>query len=596
MRMNIPLRRYGYLLSNYLKPQRGRVVGLAIALLGSIGLQILNPLLLRNFIDTAVAGGAPRALFVTAGLFTGIALIQQALQVGATYLSEIVAWTATNALRADLVDHCLDLDLSFHKFHPPGELVQRVDGDVTELSRFFSQFTIYILGNGIFLGGILIVLWLEDWRAGLLLTVFAIAALMTLGRLHTYAVQPWTAYRQMSAEFFGFLGERLAGLEDLRANGAVSYVMHRFYQLLQRWLPLYHKARLTSTVLWGTSVGLYTLGNAIALAIGAYLWSQQAITIGTVYLIFYYATLLYQPIEQIREELENLQQAEANILRIQDLFQVRPRISPGGSQPLPVGALSVCFENVWFSYEESLVVNNQQRTNDNGQVALQNLSFYLPAGQTLGILGRTGSGKTTLIRLILRLYEPQRGRICLGNVPIERTPLAELRQRVGLVTQEVQLFQTTVRNNLTFFNPNIRDEHLLKTLSRLGLGEWLCSLPSGLDTTLGSDGIGLSAGEAQLLAFARIFLKKPSLVILDEASSRLDPVTERLIERAVDRLLAGCTGIIIAHRLKTIQRADQILILENGRAIEYGDRQRLSKNPNSRYSQLLKTDLIEIKD
>ncbi|MBE9169824.1 ABC transporter ATP-binding protein [Pleurocapsales cyanobacterium LEGE 06147] len=355
--MNIPLRRYGYLLSNYLKPQRSRVVGLAIALLGSIGLQILNPLLLRNFIDTAVAGGATRTLLVTAGLFTGIALIQQALQVGATYLSETVAWTATNALRADLVDHCLDLDLSFHKLHPPGELVERVDGDVTELSRFFSQFTIYILGNGIFLGGILIVLWLEDWRAGLLLTVFAIAALMTLGRLHTYAVQPWAAYRQMNAKFFGFLGERLAGLEDIRANGAVSYVMHRFYQLLQHWLPLYHKARLTSTVLWGTSVGLYTLGNAIALAIGAYLWSQQAITIGTVYLIFYYATLLYQPIEQIREELENLQQAEANILRIQDLFQVRSRIGPGGSQPLPVGALSVCFENVWFSYEESLYLS-----------------------------------------------------------------------------------------------------------------------------------------------------------------------------------------------------------------------------------------------
>jgi ABC-type bacteriocin/lantibiotic exporter with double-glycine peptidase domain len=222
------------------------VIGLAIALLSSIALQILHPLLLRNFIDTAVAGGATQTLLVTAGLFTGVALIQQALQVTATYLSETVAWTATNALRTDLVNHCLDLDLSFHKLHTPGELVERVDG--------------------------------EDWRAGLLLTAFAIAALMPLGRLHTYAVQPWAAYRQMSAEFFGFLGERLAGLEDIRANGAVSYVIHRFHQLLQRWLPLYHKARLTSTVLWGTSVGLYTIGNAIALAIGAYLWSQQAIT------------------------------------------------------------------------------------------------------------------------------------------------------------------------------------------------------------------------------------------------------------------------------------------------------------------------------
>jgi ABC-type multidrug transport system fused ATPase/permease subunit len=167
---------------------------------------------------------------------------------------------------------------------------------------------------------------------------------------------------------------------------------------------------------------------------------------------------------------------------------------------------------------------------------------------------------------------------------------------VGLVTQNVQLFQTTVRHNLTLFNPNINDAQLLQALSRLGLAEWLRSQPAGLDTPLGSDGIGLSAGEAQLLAFARIFLQQPSLVILDEASSRLDPATEALIEHAIDQLLTGCTGIIIAHRLKTVQRADQILILEHGHIVEYGDRHPLSSNPASRYSQLLKTDLIASKD
>lgn len=164
------------------------------------------------------------------------------------------------------------------------------------------------------------------------------------------------------------------------------------------------------------------------------------------YLIFYYATLLYQPIEQIREELENLQQAEANILRIQDLLQMQSYISPGDSQLLPGSALSVNFENVWFSYESSIirhwsfVSDNQPMTMDERQWTLQNLSFGLPAGQTLGILGRTGSGKTTLIRLLLRLYEPQIGRICLGNVPIDQTPLTELRQRVGLVTCSDELY------------------------------------------------------------------------------------------------------------------------------------------------------------
>ncbi len=224
---------------------------------------------------------------------------------------------------------------------------------------------------------------------------------------------------------------------------------------------------------------------------------------------------------------------------------------------------------------------------------LQNISFYLPPGQILGLLGRTGSGKTTLARLLLRLYDPQSGSVRLGGVTTDSTKLSDLPSRVALVTQDVQLFQTTIRNNLTFFNRQISDEQLQDTLEMLGISEWLRLLPNGLNTQLGSDSGGVSAGEAQLLAFVRVFLKNPGLVILDEASSRLDPTTEKLIERAVDRLLHGRTGIIIAHRLKTVQRADQILILEKGQIVEYGDRENLANDPNSRFASLLKTSLTE---
>lgn len=206
---------------------------------------------------------------------------------------------------------------------------------------------------------------------------------------------------------------------------------------------------------------------------------------------------------------------------------------------------------------------------------LQDISFNLPAGHLLGLLGRTGSGKSSLARLLLRLYDPQSGSICLGGVPINQTSLTDLPQKVGLVTQDVQLFQTTVRNNLTFFNQNISDERVYETLEILGLSAWLHSLPQGLDTNLGPDSSGLSAGQAQLLAFTRVFLKDPGLVILDEASSRLDPMTEKLIEKAVEKLLTGRTGIIIAHRLATIERANQILILEQGQVSEYGQQQEL---------------------
>jgi ABC-type multidrug transport system fused ATPase/permease subunit len=584
--MKIGLQQYWKLLVDYLKPQKGRVFKFVIALLVSIGLQLVNPQILRYFIDTAVAGGSGQNLLLAALLFIGVALITQIITIAATYYGENVAWRATNALRADLVEHCLRLDLSFHKLSTPGELLERVDGDVHTLSQFFSKFTIQILGNLLLILGIVIVLFAEDWRAGLAIALFALTGLFILIRLRSIAVPYWRTYRQISAEFFGFIGEQLAGMEDIRANGARSYVMQRFHKILQGWLPNYQQARFADTTLWTTTVGIFALGQAIALGVGSYLWTQNIITIGSVYLLYYYTTLLSEPIQQIRDQIEDLQQAEASIYRIQDLFQVKSQLGAGGEKQLPGGALSVTFENVSFSYNE--------RESGTEDLVLQDISFNLPAGHLLGLLGRTGSGKSSLARLLLRLYDPQSGVIRLGGVLIDQTPLTDLPQKVGLVTQDVQLFQTTVRNNLTFFNQNISDERIYETLEILGLSTWLHSLPQGLDTNLGPDSSGLSAGQAQLLAFTRVFLKDPGLVILDEASSRLDPITEKLIEKAVDKLLTGRTGIIIAHRLATVERANQILILEQGQIIEYGKREELIKNPHSRFSQLLQTGLTDL--
>lgn len=572
--MQISLQQYGVLLADYLKPQWKRVLGLSIALLSSIVLQIINPQILGYFIDTAVQGGDQTALLSAAIAFTTIALLTQGTAIAATYLGEVVAWTATNALRVDLAAHCLRLDLSFHKAHTPGELLERIDGDVNLLSKFFSQLVIHVLGNGILLIGILGVLWFENRLAGLSLTVFSLIALTVLLAQRAMAIAPWADYRQISAEFYGTLGEHIAGREDLRGNGAVGYVMYRFHELLQRWLPVYQRARFASTVLWFTSVGLFTVGNMIALALSAYLWSTNAITIGTAYLIFHYTNLLAQPIERIREELEQLQQVEASIHRIHELRNTQPGLKDQGQAILSQGACAVSFRQVYFQYE------TENRT-------LQNLNFHLPAGQILGLLGHTGSGKSTIARLLLRLYDPQSGEICLGNCAIAEIPLSELRQRVGLVTQDVQIFQASVRDNLTFFDARIPDSHILETLHELGLALWLRSLPEGLNTQLGSDSSGLSAGQAQLLALVRVFLKNPSLVILDEASSRLDPQTEALIEGAINKLLRNRTGIIIAHRLQTVQRADQILILERGKVIEYGDRRTLADQSDSRFAQLL---------
>jgi ABC-type multidrug transport system fused ATPase/permease subunit len=243
--------------------------------------------------------------------------------------------------------------------------------------------------------------------------------------------------------------------------------------------------------------------------------------------------------------------------------------------------LSVAFEEVTFGYNEADLV-------------LKDVAFRLEPGEVLGLLGRTGSGKTTITRLLFRLYDPTAGQISLGRTPLSQATLADLRSRVGIVTQDVQLFRASVRDNLTFFDDTIGDQTILDVINDLGLEAWYNALSDGLATRLDADGSGLSAGEAQLLAFARIFLKDPGLDILDEASSRLDPATEQLIERAIDRLLRGRTAIIVAHRLATVQRADKIMILEDGYVREFGRRVVLVNDPASRFAELLRTGLEQV--
>ncbi|MGH2480076.1 MAG: ABC transporter ATP-binding protein, partial [Ktedonobacteraceae bacterium] len=365
------------------------------------------------------------------------------------------------------------------------------------------------------------------------------------------------------------------------ANGATGYVMRRFYELMRSWLPVRWRSSMGWYMMWITTLLTFALGNALALGLGAYLLSKGSISLGTVYLIFYFTNLLNDPLEQIRQQLQQLQQAGAGVARIRQLLGTQPTIVDGPGQRLPAGALTVEFREVNFHYTED-------------KPTLESINFSLHAGKVLGVLGRTGSGKTTLARLLLRLYDVSEGEICLGGVPLRQMAMRELRQHIGMVTQDVQLFHASVRDNLTYFNPQIRNERILEAIEDLGLLNWYHSLPDGLETLLGSDGEGLSAGEAQLLAFTRVFLADPGLVILDEASSRLDPATEQLIEQAVSKLLAGRTGIIIAHRLATIQRADEILVLEDGHVLEHDTRKELATDTTSRFYHLLQTGLEEV--
>ena len=523
--MHLPVKRYLGLLATYLIPQWRRVLLMAALLLAGIGYQFLNPQILKYFIDTALAGGASGALLAAGVLFIGLALVNQGISVAASALVTNVSWTATNQLRRDLVAHCLALDLGFHQERSAGELIERIDGDVDALSNFFSEFTVNLLSNALLLLVVLLLFFLIDWRVGVIMTAFASVAFLVLLWLRRRAIPSWGESRQMSATFYGFLGEHLAGTADIRANGATAYVMRRFFLLLRGWLPSYRKSNMGAATMGQITLLMFVCGGALAMGVGAYLWSLHEITVGTVYVLFAYTDLLSQPLQQIQTELQDLQQAEACIGRVEQLLRTTSALADGANATLPPGALSVEFCRVSFGYGQE-------------EAVLRDLSFRLEPGQVLGVVGRTGSGKTTLARLLFRLYDAQAGEVRIGDVPVQQCTLHALRRRIGMVTQEVQLFHATLRENLTLFNASIADAHILDALEVVGLAEWYRHLPDGLDTLLGSDGAGLSAGEAQLLAFVRVLLTDPGLVILDEASSRLDPETERRLERAIATLFA----------------------------------------------------------
>lgn len=597
--MNVPLlTQYRDMLLKYLRPQRGRVFILAVLLFGSIGLQLFNPQILRYFIDTAVASGTHPSLgptlsypatvvdatqaqlFFAAILFIAVALVQQAVAVGAVYFGEDVGWKATNMLRSDLAMHCLRLDMTFHHVHTPGAMIERVDTDVTQIANFFSQFVIMVLANIILLVGVVTLLYREHTTVGIAMAIFSLLTLWALNYVRSFAIPAWAAAREASAQFYGFLEEQLSGTEDTRASGAVPYTLRNFYRLLRDRLYSEQKAGMMNATIFAVVVTCVLIGTVLSFVLGFILFQAGEVTLGTVFLFVTYTNMLFRPMREITTQIQELQKAGAGIGRVYELFSIKTKIADGPGVPIPDGPLRVEFDNVTFAY-------------NNDEVVLDEFNFTLEPGKVVGLLGRTGSGKTTITRLLFRLYDPVKGEIRLGGTNIRDATLYDLRQHVGIVTQDVQLFRASVRDNLTFFDSRIPDDRIMEAIYDLGLDGWFKLLPEGLDTPIASGGRGLSAGEAQLLAFTRVFLKDPGLVIMDEASSRLDPVTEHRIERAIDKLLHNRTGVIVAHRLATVQRADEIMIIEKGRIMEHGDRVQLVNDPNSRFSQLLQTGLEE---
>ncbi len=566
------------LFAELLRRNRLALGALAVVLTVASALPLAGPQLLRAFIDRAVADAPLTALLAVAGAYVVLGLAAQAAAVATTYAATRMAWSSTNALRERATASVLGLDLAFHAKTSPGTLIERVDGDATAITKLFTDVVFKVVGGALTLAGAVVLVTLEDWRVGAAMATYAAGVGWLVVRLRDRAVPATTAERAAYAEVIGVVEEQLDGAEDLRAFGASDFALHRHTGASAAHLRAMRVAERASAGLWATTTGAFAFGSLLMLVAGWLLHRRGAATIGTVFLLFQYVQILRRPVETIAEQLQQVQRAAAGAERIRALLDERPAVVAEGARRLPAGALAVRFDRVSFCYA------------DDGRAVLADVDLDVPAGAVVGLVGATGGGKTTLARLALRLLDPTAGAVRLGGVDLRDVDPAELRRRVAIVTQDVQLFDATVRDNLTLFasagDDVPGDAALSELLGDLGLGGWLTALPDGLDTVLGGD-VGLSAGQAQLLAVGRACLRDPGLAVLDEASSRVDPATAEVVEAALDRLLAGRTGIVIAHRLRAVRRADLVVVLDGGRIVELGAPGDLAADPDSRFARLL---------
>ena len=507
------------------------------------------------------------------GLLLVSVLFRLALQGLQTFNIQAVGQRLTARIRDDLFRHALALSLRFHDGMPVGKLLTRLTSDVDALSEVFGSGAVGVLGDLVTLLVIAASMLLIEWRLGLLLLCTQLpVTLMVIwlqGRYRKANYRVREELSQLNADF----QENLQGLEVVQMFRRERVNGERF----SRTGAAYRQA-VNGTIFFDSSISAFlewvSLGAvALVLALGGWMVTGGAMGLGTLTTFVLYSQRLFDPLRQLAERFTQIQGGLTAVERIGELMeQPLEIVEAPNARPLDaLGRGEVIFENVSFNYrpDESI---------------LRNLSFRIAPGEHVALVGPTGSGKTTVIRLLCRLYEPQQGRILLDGRDIRTIPIADLRRQLGVVLQDTFLFSGNVADNLRL-NAEISDEKLRGICRDLGLDALLERLPSGLDTELRERGGNLSSGERQLLAVARVAIRNPTVLVMDEATAFMDPSTEATLQRDLDRLLRKRTAVVIAHRLATVEASDRILVLRHGELIEQGTHQELRAS-GGLYAQL----------
>ena len=542
------------------------LVGQAIAVLRRVGGDTNETVLpLLQGLET------PLAMRLIVVVLLASVLLRLALQGVQSFNIQAVGQRLTARIRQDLFAHAINLSVRFHDRMPVGKLLTRLTSDVDALAEVFGSGAVGVLGDLVSLSVIAVTMLLVEWRLGLLLLAAQIPVTLVILWLQRRYRKANYRVREELSQLNADFQENLQGLEVVQMFRREAVNGQRFNAT-----GMAYRRAVNGTIFFDSSISAFiewvALGAvAVVLSLGGWMVTSGSMGLGTLTTFILYSQRLFDPLRQLAERFTQIQGGLTAVERIGELLEepieivdhADPANAERGVQNATAGAArgEVVFENVSFAYRPD-------------EPILRNLNFRIAAGEHVALVGPTGSGKSTVIRLLCRLYEPQEGRILLDGQDIRTLPIQELRQQLGVVLQDTFLFSGTVGDNLRLDVP-IDDRRLRGVCRDLGLDPLLARLPDGLDTTLRERGGNLSSGERQLLAVARVAIRNPTVLVMDEATAFMDPSTEATLQRDLDRLLVKRTAVVIAHRLATVEAADRIFVLRRGQLIEQGTHQEL---------------------
>jgi ATP-binding cassette subfamily B protein len=564
----------------YARPYRALVIAFLVILVLASLLSVAQPLLFRRIIDDGITAGDSQVVTVTAIIIAGLAIADAALGLVSRYFSSRIGEGLIYDLRSQVYEHVQSQSIAFFTRAQTGALISRLNSDVIGAQQAFTSTLGGVIGNLISTTIILTTMFLLSWQitvaALVLVPLFLLPARWMGRRLQTLTRQQMSHNADMSAQMterFNVSGALLVKLfgrsaeEDaaFRTRAADVRDIGIKLALANRWF-------FTALMLVGS------LATAIAYGLGGNLVLTGALTLGTLLAMVGLLAQLYGPLTALSNVRVDVMTALVSFERVFEILDLPPLVQDApDARAVPSGPLDIRFDDVTFAYPTSDKVSlaslepiARELPEEAGIPILHDVTFHVPAGTITALVGPSGAGKTTITALLTRLYDVDSGSIRIGDVDIRDVTLQSLHDAIGVVTQDPHMFHDTIRANLQYARPNASESEIQQACEAAQIWQLVDSLPSGLDTLVGERGYRLSGGEKQRLAIARLLLKSPRIVVLDEATAHLDSESEELVQRAFDRALEGRTALVIAHRLSTVRDADQILVLEDGRIVQRG--------------------------